>query len=474
MIGIAAGAINTIFILPNAFEENPDDLGLIRILLANATIFGAVFGFGLFNLIIRENTDDKTKEYQHSIIGYALLLSSIGLGILVMALKIKPDLLYYVINEKEAPRLIPNINNLLLLCLVIIVSQFLNGYIITKHKSPFIQFISGPYLKIGYLIICLWYLVFPFPFDLFLKLFVGLYLSSILIMFMYSLTLGFGLNFNFKNLNIRDLLRYGGFTILDKGSTLIVNNLDLVMIGILLNLDKVGYYSIAFFIGTVIAVPFRAIMTPATPLVSSFLKANKTQDLQKLYKQTSINQLVMGICIFTLIWVNINSLFALMPPNFAPGKWVVFYIGISKLFTLVSGAANAIIIYSKYYYYNMIFNLLLIGVTVGTNYILIQEYGIVGASMATAITFGVLNIAKMIFVNSKMDMQPITSNTFFTVIACIIVILIGSLIQLNFHPIINIAIQSSIVGVLLLGLFKVFGIKAEILNRLPVIGRIFA
>jgi len=39
------------------------------------------------------------------------------------------------------------------------------------------------------------------------------------------------------------------------------------------------------------------------------------------------------------------------------GKWVVFYIGISRLFILITGISGPIIVFSKYYRINLVFNL---------------------------------------------------------------------------------------------------------------------
>jgi len=194
-----------------------DDLGLVRLLLSYATIIGSIFGFGVYNLIIREVTDEKSDQYKNSVQGYALLLCLIGWGIIAAVLYLQPDILLNFVNEGEAPLLMQRINSLLALCFVIIFTQLLSSFIISKHKSPFVQFIQDPFLKTAYFSLSLTYLLVPFSFDLFLNLFVLIYVLSVVFLFVYSLKTGFKFTFNFKLLPVKELLKFSGYTFFDKG-----------------------------------------------------------------------------------------------------------------------------------------------------------------------------------------------------------------------------------------------------------------
>jgi len=206
-------------------------------------------------------------------------------------------------------------------------------------------------------------------------------------------------------------------------------------------------------------------LTKAYPLVSLSLSQDKTDDLKKLYRQTSINQLILGGALFILIWINIDDLFSLMPDNFAPGKWVVFYIGLSKLFILSTGISGPIIVLSKYYRTNLVFNIILLILTLITNYFLIIEFGITGAAMGTSITFGIFNLIKFLYVKSKFGIQPFTMSSIKTVLILTAVIGAFSFIQLDWHPIASITFKSAVAGISMLLLSRILNVKAEILNK---------
>ena len=465
VIGIIAGAINTIIVLPHAFESSPEDWGLVRILLSYSIIVAQVFGLGTYNIIIREYNNQKEQVLKKAILGLALLSASVALLLLVfLSISFKKGFAV-IIDADDLDLIYRNLIPLLVLAAVFVFNQIFTGFIVANHKTPMVQFVNEVYLKVSYLILATVYLLNPFSFDIYLKIFVGTYVSSLLIFVFYSVKIGFSFHFKLKLLKVRELLVYGGYTVLNKGAGIIVNNLDLIMIGLILNLADVAYYILAFYIGAVIIIPQRAIQAPAYPMVSSFINNNELEKLGKLYKQTSINQLIVGGVLFVLIWVNIEGIYSIIPDKFSGGMWVVFFIGISKLFILSTGVSGAIIIFSKYYRVNLVFNLFLILLTVTTNYFLIIKYGINGAAMATAITFLTYNVLKVVYIKWRFKISPFDVQTVKSLIVLILSVFLGRMISIiPEYPSLEIIIKSVIILLVLATGLYTLRVKAEILD----------
>lgn len=463
VIGFIAGAINTIIVLPRAFEESIDDWGLLKLILSFAMILAPIFGFGVNNIVIREYSSNKEATYRKSILGFALLVAFIG-SILSVFLVYSGGLALFT-NNRDTQIIGENIIPLLALTASLILSQFFTGFIVANHKTPVIPFINDSFLKTAYLLLSVYYLFSPFDFGLFLKLYVSTYIAAFFIYVIYSVNLGFKINFRFKNLDVKELLTYGTYTVLDKGASIIVANLDVIMIAYLLKLSNVAIYGLAFFIAATLLIPQRALLAPTYPLVSKALKENKLVEIRKLYRQSSLNQIIIGGALFALIWTSIDSIYLLIPGEFSQGKWVVFYIGLSRLFILATGISGPMIIYSKYYRVNLIYNLFLVGLTIFSNFILINKYGMVGAAMATAITFLTYNILKVAYIQYRFKMQPFTSETIKSILVLLIVGVLGSYIDIFPHwPLISIGAKSIIVSLLLALGFYGFKVKAEILE----------
>jgi O-antigen/teichoic acid export membrane protein len=469
VIGFIAGTINTIIVLPRAFESNLDDWGLLKLILSFALILSPVFGLGVNNIIIKEYVGNKSQDYKDSILGFTL---AIGLaGSVLLAIFVYLNGLNIFVNSENAELIEQNLLYLVLLSVSLTLGQVYSGFIVAKHKTPMIQLINDSYLKLSYLLISLYYWFFPFSFELFFQLYVLTYVLTLFIYYFYSRSLGFKTKYKFKLLSVKELLNYGFYTVLDRGAAIIVANLDLIMIAYLLELSNVAIYGLAFFIATVILIPQKAIISPSYPLVSSALKDDRTEDLLRLYKQSSINQLIIGGILFSLIWANINEIFMLIPPEFSEGIWVVFYIGLSRIFILSTGISNAIIVFSKYYRTNLFFNLFLVVLTIITNYFLIKQYGMTGAAMATSITFFLFNLMKTIYIEYRFKMQPFTMESIKSLIILIIVTLIGSkIVLLEDQAFISIILKSIIISILMIVAFYGLKVKAEILD---VPGKIF-
>ena len=120
------------------------------------------------------------------------------------------------------------------------------------------------------------------------------------------------------------------------------------------------------------------------------------------------------------------------------GKWVVFYIAIAQLFSMANGINGTIIMNSKYYKYDLYTNVVLVFVTIITNYLLIPEssplssYGIVGingAAFATAISVLLFNLIRLILIKVKMNMHPFSLQTIKTIL-----LLFAMFFTLDFLP----------------------------------------
>ena len=224
-----------------------------------------------------------------------------------------------------------------------------------------------------------------------------------------------------KDLQLKEILRYGLYVLVGGISIIIVTRIDIMMIGSMLDLEQVAFYTIAFFIGNAIMVPAKSIAAISIPLIAKAWEKNDLDEIQTIYSKSSINQLIIGGVFFLCIWLNIDAVFSLLPEKFNAGKWVVFYIGLSQLFNMSAGLNGEIIINSKYYRYDLFASLFLVFVTIATNFLLIPEYGINGAAMATAISILLFNFSRFIIIKVKMNMHPFSLKTIYTVLLLFVI-----------------------------------------------------
>jgi len=219
-----------------------------------------------------------------------------------------------------------------------------------------------------------------------------------------------------RALKIKEIVVYGFYALIGGASVMFVSRLDMLMIGVLLDLEQVAFYTLAFYIGSVIKVPGKSIVSISVPLLAKAWEEQDFKKIQTIYSKSSINQLIVGGLFFVCIWINIDAVFSILPEKFSHGKWVVLYIGLAQLFNVSSGVNGSIIVNSKYYKYDLITNVLLVAITITSNYVLIPKYGINGAAMATAFSVFLFNLIRLILIKVKMGIQPFSFKTLYTIL----------------------------------------------------------
>jgi len=462
-IGMGIGAINTILIYPNVFNHQPEHWGLIQILVAYAMVVSAFSHIGMPKVFIRFSPAILEK-------GQLLFLSLLGplFGFLITFLGyvvFKEQILSFV---NATPLLKDNFIYVVLLVFFISFYDVLAAVSISYFSTATPIFFNEVFLRIYGLIILLLHGFKVFDFEIFLKLFVLGYFVKLLILLLIQIKhRRLSIAWNLKDLRVRELMNFGFYVIGAGTSAMIVSRVDMLMIGMLIDLKHVAFYTVAFFIGNAIKVPARSIGSISTPLLAKADKENNKRQIQSIYSKSSINQLIIGGVFFLCIWLNIDDIFSMLPEKFSHGKYVVLFIGLAQLFNVTTGVNGLIIIYSKYYRFNMFSNILLLIITIAFNYILIPEYGINGAAVATAISVFLFYTIKMIFVYVKMGMHPFNIKTLYTIILLFSTLFIVGYMPITSNIFIDIILRSLLVLILFVPLMLWLKLSEDI-NKIIV------
>ena len=241
---------------------------------------------------------------------------------------------------------------------------------------------------------------------------------------------------------------YNFYLVLSVASGYIIQAIDAYMISAKIDLASAGIYSIVFYMGTVIQIPKKALANLSLPYLSKALKEDRQADVLNIYKQSSLNQLLVGALIFLCVWLNIDSLFEIIPNGsvFKMGKLVVLYIGFGKLFDMSLGVNRQIIEASKHYRFNLGINILLSVLVIVLNLIFIpleSEYfgGINGAAFASMLAMIISNLIALVLIKVKLNMQPLNLKT---LIVSSITLLIGLA-----YPFISVKLNSGFLNIII-------------------------
>lgn len=468
-IGIVLGFLLTIRFYPYILE--PEQYGLTRVLLSFSFIGVQVGQLGMKNLIIRYFPYFQARDKDHhGILFLAITVPLVGILLMSGLMWIfKPSIIAYY--SQKSPLFTSYYTYVIPLFISTLYFEVLNSYLRSLYDSVTASFIQDVVIRLLQIVLLGFYAYGYFEFEIFMIWFIGIYAAQPLILFIYIVLIGqLKLKPDFSFLNwekIKDMTAYAVFSLMSGITGVLVGNIDILMLGSMTGLGDAAIYFVAFAVGSVISVPKRSISKIASPMVATAFRHSNFGKIQEIYHKTSLNQIIVGVLIFIGIWANLNNLMIILPKEYAGGTMVIIIIGLGKLFDMATGINGGIIMNSQYYWFNFTSSIILVIITVITNYILIPIYGILGAAMATTLSILLYNSVKLIFVWIKLDMQPFTISAFW--ISCIgaCVLLLALQVGMIYNVYIDIIVRSSAMSLLYIGTIYFFDMSKD-LNKMLV------
>ena len=466
-IGMFIGAVNTVIIYPNVFKSNPEHFGLMQILIAYAIVVSTFTTLGIPKTFVRFFPAIKQKGQLYFL---SFIVPLLGFVFASFSYFLFKEHLFELLNASDLLR-----ENFFYIILLVFFIGFYN--ILTSISRSFLSttvpiVINEVFLKFYSMSVLFLHWFGYINFTGFLKIYLfGYILKFIILLFIQFSNNRFSFSISVKDLQLKEILSYGLYVLIGGISIMLVTRIDILMLGSMLEdgtgegLKQVAFYTVAFFIGNAIMVPAKSIAAISIPIIAKAWEKNNLDEIQTIYSKSSINQLIIGGIFFLCIWLNIDSVFSLLPEKFHSGKWVVFYIGCSQLLNMVSGLNDQIIINSKYYRYDLYTSIFLVFVTILLNLLLIPKYGINGAAIATAISILLFNLIRLILIKVKMDMHPFSFKTIYTILLLSVVYLVLSFLPSSGYAIFDIICKSSAVFVLFVPLLLYFNLSYD-LNKI--------
>lgn len=372
----------------------PEQLGLMSYVVAFVALFSALSILGLDNIVIRNIISNPKKKREY--LGSALFLKFLG------------SLLMLLLSVIGISLIEPN-NNLIILFVGIISL----GYIFKSFDAIDIWFKSQVQSKysvyarsIAFLIISslkIIFIVTQQPLIAFILIFaLNSLISAILLIYFYHKKTKLSLfKWKIKYTIMKDLLKDGWPLILSGIAVMIYMRIDQVMIGNMLGNTQLGIYSVAVKLSESWLFLSMIIASSVFPAILNARKKSKKLYLNRM--QTLYDSFTWFTIPIALIITFISpSIIRILYGNTYMGAATVLSILIwSGVFSFLGVASSQYLIaenLTKISFYRttigMVINVIL-------NVILIPFYGIIGAAIATLISYGIATLYILIPIKSR-------------------------------------------------------------------------
>jgi O-antigen/teichoic acid export membrane protein len=476
-LGVLIGAVNTIVVFPKILS--PEQYGLMRLLQENGLFIAAFVQLGAANIADKFIPVFRTEDKTNNGFLFFLLIFPLAGFLLFCLLFLVFKNIWLEIYQEKSPAVNTYFYYFIPLVLFMMYQLILEAYSRVHLRIVVPGLFRDVVLKLITLGFIILYSLQLITFHQFLLSVIATYgiVTLLLLAYLYNLKVLHikpRLDFLTRKL-LKEMGIYGAFILLGGAATLIITKIDFLMLGSLAGTREVAIYTIAFFMGTIIEIPRRAVAQISTPILSQAWQHNDLDKIEDIYKKSAINQLVIGAFCFLGIWCNADAIFNIIPNGevYRAGKYVILFIGAARLFDMATGVNGEIILQSKYYRFNLISVVFLAVLIVVTNYLFIPRYGINGAAFGTALSVFLYNILKYLFLWIKFRMQPFNIKTVVVLLIMAVTFFAASLVPAPEDELVptllNILFRSVVITGLFVGFSYIFQVSDDA-NNLAKIG----
>lgn len=470
LVGVAIGAFTRLFLYTKFLTAS--EIGILETVIKLGILMIPFFVVGAPQVVTRYFGRFKDKEANDSLIySYTIILALVLIPLM--------SILYYLVQPflfslyQEAPELADYA------ILPLLVAITFGGFAVLRSISSVHMRITVPTFLSGVLdriLVLVLLLAFGVLHWLNIHQFIHL---NIIVFFVvpFVLMLAYlvfvikpvfkATNFDGIKSIIKKTSAYNAYLILGTLSGVIISAIDVNMISGKLGTELAGIYTIAFFMGSVIDIPRRSLSSIIYPILNKAVIAEDKLKIQELYQKSSVNQFLVGLFIFLVVWLNIDAVFQIIPngSEYMGGKIVVLFIGLSKLFDMMMGVNKQIIELSKYYRINLLINVLLSVLVIVLNLVFIPLQsslfgGINGVAFASLLAIIISNLLAFIIVWKREGLQPLTIDHVKVLLLTLISVVLVAWIQIP-NPWVLILVKSFLLAVAFVLFTLVFKISPD-------------
>lgn len=198
------------------------------------------------------------------------------------------------------------------------------------------------------------------------------------------------------------------------------SNIQTVLLGALSTITSVGIYTVASKIDLVGVMIYRAAITAVKPILAELDARQDWKQMGQLYQATSRWVFMLNIPIFLIMVLFPSELLSLFGRSFVNGSQALMILAWSNLANVSTGICGSIIDMTGHTRLKLFNSVTQIAVSIGLNYVLIQQWGLLGAAVATLAGIALVNLLRLLEVWVLFGLLPYNASFIKPVAAALI------------------------------------------------------
>ena len=439
--GFLVGFINTYLFTRQGSPFTTDEYGMNGIFIAVGNLMFAFANFGMVAVVYKfyPYYNDNLPKKKNDLLTWTFLISLIGFLFVTIAGVVFKD---FVIRKfgANSPLFLKYYLWVFPFGLGILLFSMLEVFAWNIRKSIFTTFLKEVMFKLLTLVLIL-LLSFKLilDFDSFIKFYSLTYGLTALMLLGYLLwKKEFHITFKisrvtkkfYKKMLSMASLVYTGSTIF-----MISTFIDTIIIMSLLGTSAAGIFTLGSVVSGLVQAPQRGVIAASIPVLSKAWKDKDYDKINLIYQRSGINLLIGSLGIFLIVWLSyedaVNTF--MLKPAYLDSLWIFFFLGMARIVDSGTGVNAQIIGTSVFWRFEMVSGIILLCLIAPLNYVLVKQFGIIGAGYSNLISLSIYNAIRLLFLKNKFGMNPFTGKTIYAIIISIFCYAICYYVFRSFH-----------------------------------------
>ncbi len=425
-IGFFVGFINTWLFTKNGIFT-PEEYALTRLFFDVGQIMYAVASLGTISVIYKffPYYKDNLAPKDNDLATWVLVASLVGFCLVIIGGLIFEPLIVQKFSGRS-PLFVDYYKWVFPFGLGLLLFTILETLSNNARKTIYPSFLRETGFRLFTTILIALFIFKLLNFDFFIKLFSFSFLLTAVLLGI-SLAKNGRLHFTFNISRVTKKFKTKMITLalfVFSGQVIFILSqvMDSIFIASLMGLVPTGIFALSSYIANLIQIPQRSMISITLPALAQAWKDKNMQEINRIYKRSSINLLLAALFIFGGIWLNIEDAFRLLDiqKEFTTGLTVIFILGISRIIDAGTGVNSQIIMTSTQWKFEFLTGVLLLSISLPLNYVLIKKYGIEGSAYANLVAFAIYNGIRYTFLWKRYNFQPFSYKTILAILTGVI------------------------------------------------------
>ncbi|MDB5111830.1 MAG: hypothetical protein JWR67_2944, partial [Mucilaginibacter sp.] len=415
-------------------------------------LYAQIASVGISNIILKYFPYYRSDDKKHNgFITFVIVWCAVNFTLFTLVFFLfKGSIIIHYSNHRGSALLVKYFYYLAPLAFLTMVYAVIESMAITIFKNVLSSFLREVLLRVFTTVSILLIAASLINYNDFLKIYVA---ASALIIVILWYSIYKGHHFKLAKISTglyqqkNEFVKYGFFTLLSGTSTVLMQNLDVIMLSaITKDLQLIAIYSTFFAIAVVISLPAKALSRTSVQIIAQAWADNDLPKIDKIYYKTSVVQMLFGCLLFIGLIVNRHFITVLLhKPEYANYFDVFIVVGLGFLADLTGGVNGYIINLSKHYRlttYFIVSSVIICGIA---NWLLIPRIGMMGSAVAYSLSMFILNFMYWLYIKVKFKSQPFGKTHLLILLMSIITLCIGLYLPAFTNFWVDVIVRSSMV-----------------------------